>query len=118
MVHKVEEKHVGKSDSSVMYLPVVPLQRYNVLNLVQQRSAFQEGVPPPDMVSRDGEELEKEHEDRGRPGDILTLEGKRIFGFEPYDILEEPLTDGQLAIRRLANQVLGFDNGEDSEEDS
>lgn len=114
MVHKVEEKHEGSSDSSVMYIPVVPLQSYNIDNLVEQRKAFLAGVPPPDMISRDGEELEKEHADRGRPEDILTIEGKKIFGFEPFNVFEEGLTDGQLAIRRLANKTLGFGNGDEA----
>lgn len=109
MVHKVEEEHEGTSDSSVMYIPVVPLQAYNITNLVEQRKAFLAGVPPPDMISKDREELEDKHEDRGRPEDILTIEGKRIFGLEPFDVKEEGLTRGQRAIRQLANKALGFD---------
>lgn len=109
MVHKVEEKHEGTSDSSVMYIPVVPLQAYNITNLVEQRKAFLAGVPPPDMISKDREETEDKHEDRGRPDDILTVEGKRIFGLEPFDVKEEGLTRGQRAIRQLANEALGFD---------
>jgi len=83
MVHKVEEEHEGISDSSVAYIPVVPLCSYNISNLVEQRKAFLEGIPPPDMISRDDEEEEKHHEDRGRPEDILTLEGRRIMGMAP-----------------------------------
>lgn len=108
MVHKVEEAHAGSSDSSVVYIPVVPLCSYNIANLVEQRKAFLEGVPPPDMVSRHGEEEEKEYEDRGRPEDILTLEGRRIMGFTPFDVEEECITPGQLRIRTLANEALGF----------
>ncbi|KAK6581331.1 hypothetical protein PZA11_006022 [Diplocarpon coronariae] len=108
MVHKVEETHGGTSDSSVAYIPVVPLTAYNIGNLVEQRKAFLEGVPPPDMVSRDGEEQEKHHEDRGKVEDILTLEGRRIMGLEQFDVEEEGLTPGQVAIRALANEVLGF----------
>lgn len=108
MVHKVEDTHAGPSDSSVAYIPVVPLCSYNIPNLVEQRKAFLEGVPPPDMVSQDGEEEEKEYEDRGRPTDILTLEGKRIMGFAPFDIEAKGITPGQLRIRQLANEALGF----------
>jgi hypothetical protein len=108
MVHKVEEAHEGTSDSSVAYIPVVPLTSYNIANLVEQRKAFLAGVPPPDMVSTGGEEEEKEHDDRGRPEDILTLEGRRIMGFAPFDVGVDEITPGQFAIRSLANEALGF----------
>jgi hypothetical protein len=108
MVHKVEKAHEGTSDSSVAYIPVVPLTSYNIANLGEQRKAFLAGVPPPDMVSTGGEEEEKNHEDRGRPEDILTLEGKRIMGLAPFDVEEKGITPGQFAIRSLANEVLGF----------
>jgi hypothetical protein len=108
MVHKVEETHEGSSDSSVAYIPVVPLTSYNIANLVEQRKAFLAGVPPPDMVSLEGEEEERVHDDRGRPEDILTLEGKRIVGLAPFDAEEKGITAGQYAIRSLANEALGF----------
>jgi len=92
----------------VAYIPVVPLCEYNISNLVEQRKAFVEGIPPPDIVSRDGEEQEKEHEDRGRPEDILTVEGKRIMGLLPFGLTEEGITPGQFRIRALANEALGF----------
>ena len=110
MVHKVEEAHEGASDSSVAYIPVVPLTSYNIANLVEQRKAFLAGVPPPDMVSLEGEEEEREHDDRGRPEDILTVEGKRIMGLAPLDLEEKGITPGQFAIRTLANEALGFCN--------
>lgn len=108
MVHKVEESHEGTTDSSVAYIPVVPLCGYNISNIVEQRKAFLEGIPPPDMPSRHGEEEEKNHADRGRPEDILTIEGKRIMGLEPFDLGEEGITPGQFAIRSLANEALGL----------
>lgn len=108
MVHKVEEAHEGTSDSSVAYIPVVPLCTYNISNMIEQRKAFLEGVPPPDMVSSKGEEQEKHHADRGRPEDVRTVEGKRIMGLERFDAEEEGITPGQRAIRLLANEALGF----------
>jgi len=108
MVHKVEEAHEGPSDSSVAYIPVVPLTSYNIANLVEQKKAFLAGVPPPDMVSLEGEEEEKEHDDRGRPEDIFTLEGRRIMGLAPFDVEEKGITPGQFAVRSLANEALGF----------
>ena len=108
MAHTVESIHGGTSDSSVAYIPVVPLTTYNITNLIEQRKAFLEGIPPPDMVSRDGEEQEKNHEDRGKESDILSLEWKRMIGLEKFDVEEDGITSGQFAIRSLANEALGF----------
>lgn len=108
MVHSVEDDHSGESDSSVMYIPVVPLSSYNIHNLVAQRAAFLAGIPPPDMAPRKGEEHEKEHDDRGTENDILTKEGRRILGLEKWDVGAAGITEGQRRIRQLANEMLGY----------
>lgn len=111
MVHSVEKKHQGTSYSSVAYIPVVPLCNYNMGNLIEQCKAFLASVPPPDMVSRHGEEQEKDHranDEAGLPEQILTTEERRIMGLEPFDTEEEGIKPGQLAIRQLANDALGF----------
>ncbi|KAE9396573.1 hypothetical protein BT96DRAFT_1021278 [Gymnopus androsaceus JB14] len=109
MVHKVKNEHKGVNDSSVMYIPVVPLRAYNVGNLVEQRKAFLEGVPLPDMPQSNLEGLEKDHEDRGKPGDILTIEGRRLMGLEPFESNEVGITSGQKSIRKIENEALGFE---------
>ncbi|KIK70204.1 hypothetical protein GYMLUDRAFT_213378 [Collybiopsis luxurians FD-317 M1] len=109
MVHKVEEEHKGQNDSSVMYIPVVPLCGYNVGNLIEQRKAFLEGVPPPDMPPEsESEGLERDHEDRGRPENILSLEGRKLMGLEAFEVNAADLVSGQKAIRQIANEALGF----------
>ncbi|KAJ4468825.1 hypothetical protein J3R30DRAFT_3304421 [Lentinula aciculospora] len=109
LVHKVEEQHKGFNDSSVIYIPVVPLCEYNIGNLVDQRKAFLKGVPPPDMPSATrSDKFERDHEDRGRPEDILTLEGRRLMGLEPFEASEVGITNGQKAIREIANEALEF----------
>ncbi|RDW62059.1 hypothetical protein BP6252_11492 [Coleophoma cylindrospora] len=108
MVHKVEEKHEGSEDSSVAYIPVVPLCKYNIGNLVEQRKAFLAGNPPPDMPPLPEEGVESDHADRGRPEHILTAEGRRMLGLEAFDALADGLTPGQKRMRELANRELGF----------
>jgi hypothetical protein len=107
-VHKIEQIHQGTSDSSVAYISVVPLCKYNIGNLVDQRKAFLSGSPPPDMPPREGEGLESNHDDRGKPENIISFEGKRMLGLEPYDANAGGITAGQQKIRQVANEALGF----------
>ena len=39
---------------------------------------------------------------------ILTTEGRRLFGLDKFDADAEGLTPGQRAARELANEALGF----------
>ncbi|CAF4851412.1 unnamed protein product, partial [Rotaria socialis] len=48
-MHAVDSIHRGQSDSSVFYIPAVPLCEMNVKYLAQQRDAFLQGIPPPDF---------------------------------------------------------------------
>jgi hypothetical protein len=59
MMHKVKEGHAGISNSSIAYILVMPLTSQNIASLVEQRKVFLAGVPPPGMVSANGEEEEK-----------------------------------------------------------
>ncbi|KIY52987.1 DUF1479-domain-containing protein [Fistulina hepatica ATCC 64428] len=108
-VHQVEAEHIGNNDSSVMYIPVVPLCGYNVGNMLAQRAAFLKGVPPPDLPVRLGQSTEENHEDRGRPADILSLQGQRMLGLAPFDEEDESLTEGQRSIRTIANEATSAD---------
>ncbi|KAF9074171.1 hypothetical protein BDP27DRAFT_1214828 [Rhodocollybia butyracea] len=47
VVHAVESQHKGKGDSSVMYIPAVPLTEHNAGYLRDQRIHFEQGLPPP-----------------------------------------------------------------------
>ena len=47
-IHAVDKIHVGKDDSSVMYIPACPLTEANAGYLVRQREAFFEGRSPPE----------------------------------------------------------------------
>ncbi|KAJ7210510.1 DUF1479-domain-containing protein [Mycena pura] len=55
MIHAVESHHGGKEDSSVMYIPAVPLTLDNAQYLRDQRSNFRAGLPAPDFPGGPGE---------------------------------------------------------------
>ncbi|KAJ7625588.1 DUF1479-domain-containing protein [Roridomyces roridus] len=54
-IHAVEGFHGGKEDSSVMYIPAVPLTVKNAQYLRDQRSNFLAGLPAPDFPGGPGE---------------------------------------------------------------
>ena len=97
----------------VIYNANVPLCPYNIENMITMRKAFRDVVPPPDFYRDCGGpfELEKEHDDHGaRAENILTLEGRRALGLAEFDADEEGLTEGQRAVRRMANEEMKFVN--------
>jgi hypothetical protein len=77
--------------------------------MITMRKAFRDVVPPPDFYHACGGpfELEKEHEDHGaKEENILTLEGRRALGLAWFGVDEEGLTEGQRAVRRMANEAM------------
>lgn len=109
LLHEVDKYHPGETDSSVSYNACVPLCPYNLENLLKQRKAFNEAMPPADFSSYGDKDVERDHEDHGaKPENILSREGRIALGLEPFDPNEEGLTEGQRAMRRLANEKLGF----------
>lgn len=129
LVHEVEGRHDGLEDSSVslrvdvrgplltrgldlqvIYNANVPLCPYNIQNMVNMRRAFRDVVPSADFYLACGGpyELEKQHGDHGaREDNILMLEGRRALGLAAFDIDEEGLTEGQRAVRGMANEEIG-----------
>lgn len=114
LVHEVDKFHPGERDSSVSYNACVPLCPYNVDNLIATRDAFLAVDPPRDFIRYDGSgegELEKAHDDHGaRIDNVLSLDGKRALGLEPFDENEEGINVGQREMRKFANFKLGFIN--------
>ncbi|KAJ9636069.1 hypothetical protein H2204_005566 [Knufia peltigerae] len=108
LVHEVDRFHPGSRDSSVVYNACIPLTPYNVESLVGVRDAFQKAAVPKDFACYDNvAEEESQHTDHGaRRENVLSHRGLRALGLEPFDDLEEGLTDGQRAVRRLANEAL------------
>lgn len=85
LVHAVESVHAGQGDSSVMYIPAIPLTTQNWEYVREQAEAFREGVPPSDFPGGKGE---SEFVDRGAVGDVKGSEARRAMGLEKLEIPE------------------------------
>ncbi|EGO26082.1 hypothetical protein SERLADRAFT_447357 [Serpula lacrymans var. lacrymans S7.9] len=81
LIHSVESVHQGTSDSSVLYIPAVPLTLKNALYLRDQRINFVHGYPAPDFPGGEGE---SKFLGRASAQDIHTREGRQALGFEPF----------------------------------
>ncbi|KAK1230925.1 hypothetical protein PQX77_005956 [Marasmius sp. AFHP31] len=81
-VHAVEGEHNGTADSSVMYIPAVPLTTYNAHYLRTQRKQFVAGRPAPDFPGGEGE---SKFVGRATEDTITTKLGRQAYGFEPFD---------------------------------
>lgn len=110
LVHEVDRFHPGERNSSVVYNGCSPLTPYNVESLVGVREAFKQAMPPKDFVLYEhADENECQHEDHGaRRENVLSDEGLRALGLMKLDVDAPGLTEGQRAVRRLANQKLGL----------
>ncbi|MCJ1420300.1 hypothetical protein MMC32_006657 [Xylographa parallela] len=107
-IHAVDKIHEGKSDSSVLYIPVCPVTETNAEYLARQRDAFLSGLPGPDFPGGKGE---SEH--IGRPTiDYLSKhaqkEGMQAMGLESLSTTgREDTFGGKIAIER-ANAILAL----------
>ncbi|KAI5458656.1 hypothetical protein BGZ63DRAFT_432102 [Mariannaea sp. PMI_226] len=106
-IHSVDKVHIGKSDSSVMYIPVCPTTEINAAYLVRQRQAFRDGTPGPDFPGGVGESM---HVDRAVEEMVLNMAGstgRRAMGLEKLQLGEEA-TEGEREAIERSNAVLGF----------
>jgi hypothetical protein len=104
-IHAVDKVHAGKSDSSVLYIPVCPITEQNAEYMVRQREAFRRGTPGPDFPGGAGE---AEHV--GRPTeDVFRRDGagRRAMGLEGLE-MENLRSKGEKEAVESANRVLGF----------
>lgn len=105
VVHAVEEEHTGSSDSSVLYIPAVPLTYKNAVYLRTQRHTFEKGIPPPDFPGGEGESA---FQGRYKPDDIpatADVEARRMLGLAPFDVGQDE-TPGSKRVVQAANAVL------------
>ncbi|KAJ7656448.1 hypothetical protein DFH06DRAFT_471627 [Mycena polygramma] len=81
MIHAVEGFHGGKEDSSVMYIPAVPLTLKNAQYLRDQRNNFLAGLPAPDFPGGPGEStfVGRATADDVYPG------GRRAVGLDKFE---------------------------------
>lgn len=104
-IHAVDKVHAGKSDSSVLYIPVCPTTKRNAEYMLTQREAFLKGTPGPDFPGGKGE---SEH--IGRPTEeflhqVTNEEGLRAFGFQE---LVGGESEGEKKVVEEGNRILGF----------
>ncbi|OCF34714.1 hypothetical protein I316_03757 [Kwoniella heveanensis BCC8398] len=93
-----ESVHNGTGPSAVLYIPAVPLTPSNIEYIKDQRSTFFEGRPGPDFPGGEGE---AHFVGKGVEGDILSKEGRRAMGLEPFEITAD-LSSGEKSIRQKA----------------
>jgi hypothetical protein len=89
VVHAVEAEHRGDEaakDSSVLYIPVIPLTMASFDYIQSQRENFAKGIPPNDFPGGEGE---SRHAGRGVAQDITTKQGRRAMGLEAFAIRED-----------------------------
>lgn len=107
-IHSVDKVHQGKTDSSVMYIPVCPVTEANLEYVARQRQAFLSGVPAPDFPGGKGE---SEHTGRPTIGYMqkhLGVEGLKSMGFAKLNDNDSSLPAGQQHVLQRANEILGF----------
>ncbi|KAI0941545.1 hypothetical protein AcW1_003415 [Taiwanofungus camphoratus] len=102
VVHAVESEHTGPGDSSVLYIPAVPLTEYNANYLRDQVAAFKSGLPSPDFPGGEGEST---FAGRCTADDVQTTEGRRLLGLEPFEIPSDA-DEGEANLIRMANSFL------------
>jgi len=102
VIHSVEQYHHGSGDSSVMYIPAVPLTPQNVDYLARHRDSFLVGMAPPDFPQGEGE---AGFQRKGLPEDIAGIGGRRSMGFETFPERSDVSAGTREAIR-VANAVL------------
>lgn len=85
VVHAVESQHRGEAgkDSSVMYIPAIPLTKVNFEYILSQKQSFLDGIPPWDFPGGEGE---SKHVGRGTPQDVTNQQGRRAMGLERFQM--------------------------------
>ncbi|CAE6475416.1 unnamed protein product [Rhizoctonia solani] len=105
-IHAVESKHAGQGDSSVFYIPAVPLTAHNAEYLATQRSTLVSGYPAPDFPGGNGESTFVGAQ-RGSVEDVKGSLAKQAMGLEKFDV-SEGMREGEKKVLQRANAILGF----------
>lgn len=106
-IHAVDPVHEGKSDSSVFYIPALPLCDLNLKYSWLQRESFLKGLVPPDFPGFPIAEGEKNHVGRAEPVDIEKEGGEAAlqdFSLRPFKLNAQ--NPGEREIIEDANKLL------------
>ncbi|KAF9817058.1 hypothetical protein IEO21_03640 [Rhodonia placenta] len=101
-VHAVEDEHNGEGDSSVLYIPAVPLTYRNAIYLREQRAAFFNGLSAPDFPDGEGESM---FVGRATANSVETLDGQRLFGLAPFEVPFDAM-QGEARLIETVNSLL------------
>jgi len=108
-IHSVETDHHGSGDSSVMYIPAMPLTPRNLDYIKRQRDSFLGGLPGPDFPQfnqkPEMERGESNHVKRGVITDIHSA-GLQAMGLgnEPFNL--EGAMPNERRVLEMANEAL------------
>ncbi|TIA86916.1 hypothetical protein E3P99_03540 [Wallemia hederae] len=102
VVHAVEAEHRGKSDSSVLYIPAIPLTVNNAHYLQDQRDRMNQGLPPRDFPGGDGE---SRFVGRMNPEDVEAGPSRQLLGLEPFPIPPGASPGAKRTVKK-ANEIL------------
>lgn len=108
LVHAVDPVHIGKHDSSVFYIPSVPLCGINVEYAFLQREAFLKGLAGPDFPGFPHGVAETQHINRGTPEDVIETGGKpamQEFVLDKFEERSEYTAGAKKAIRKANNTL-------------
>ncbi|PCH36633.1 DUF1479-domain-containing protein [Wolfiporia cocos MD-104 SS10] len=102
VVHAVESEHNGPGDSSVLYIPAVPLTANNAVYLRDQANTFKRGLPSPDFPGGEGE---SHFVGRVTADSIKDLQARRMLGLAPFEIPADA-SAGEAELMKFANSLL------------
>lgn len=106
-IHAVDPVHKGLMDSSVFYIPALPLCDINLKYSWLQRESFMVGLAPPDFPGFPLGEAETRHVGRASPEDVAKEGGEaalQAFALRPLSAVSD--APGEAAIIADANKLL------------
>lgn len=106
-IHAVDPVHQGVMDSSVFYIPALPLCDINLKYSWLQRESFMRGLAPPDFPGFPLGEAETRHLGRASAEDVAEEGGEsalQAFALRPLKAVSSSL--GEAAIIADANKLL------------
>jgi len=98
---------MGKSDSSVLYIPVCPTTESNVEYLVRQRKTFLDGFPGPDFPGGKGESEHSNRPTRDYLSSHVNSEALQAMGLEKLSTEVQDTVGGKKVVQ-MANELLGY----------
>lgn len=106
-IHAVDKKHGGRSDSSVLYIPVCPTTKASAEYVARQRDAFLHGTPGPDFPGGEGESRHVGRATEDYVKKHCGPAGAQAMGLGKLATTEWDTVSGKAVVQQ-ANEILGF----------